>query len=154
MADLKVIITDERGLKTETSVSSGAPIIESKSSTSVVKSTAIPSSDTSSGLKTAGAIAAGVMLANTAKNMTVNHIQYQTSGRSSNKRAFETVSEIANVGMIAYSNPYMAAAVVGIKIANEAIDHNRTMRIDKREQRQSLAKAGYSSQNEMLGRRR
>ena len=154
MADLKVIITDERGLTTETSVSSGAPIIESKSSTSVVKSTAIPSSDTSSGLKTAGAIAAAAFTANQAKNMAINQIKYHTSGKSSNKRAFETVGTIATVGAMAYSNPYMAIAYAGVSITTEILDHNRTMRVDKRNERQALAKAGYSSQNEMLGRRR
>lgn len=144
MAELKVIITDETSTE---QVQINKPNSNSSNSNSVKTPETAANKAASKGLVVASMIgqrAFGYITSNVGK----------WTGDSRNQTTVNNIMQVGSLAALAYVNPYIAVATAAINVATTAIDTSVEQKWDKRQTQQNLARAGYNSKNELVGRRR
>ena len=75
------------------------------------------------------------------------------TGNSARQRQVDNVMQAASLGVLAYINPYIAVASIALNVATTAIDEAYDRKWSQKVAAQAQARAGYSSTNEVVGRR-
>lgn len=99
------------------------------------------------------AIAAAVMVGQQAIRYTTSNIGKWT-GNSRSQKSFNNMQEVIGLGVMAYTNPYLAIATVGVKMATTMVDSIFDAKWDNIRTNANAKRAGYSSYNELVGRKR
>jgi phage gp29-like protein len=143
MAELKVIITDE---------TSKEQVNLNKPNSSNTQSTTIKTPETNQNKSSSKGLAVAAMVGQSALNYTTSNIGKWT-GNSRHQTTVNNVKQVAGIAAMAYINPYLAIASCAIQAGTTAIDTYQEQKWDKRQSSQSLARAGYNSKGELVGRR-
>ena len=75
------------------------------------------------------------------------------TGNSQNQQKVNNVMQVASLGMLAIINPYVAITSVALSLATTAIDEAYDRKWNIKAVTQAQARAGYSSTDEVVGRR-
>lgn len=75
------------------------------------------------------------------------------TGSQRTQQSVNNTMELAQIGAMAFVSPAMAIATVGMNLATTAFDTAWEQKWDKLKSEQMLARAGYSSSGEIVGRR-
>ena len=143
MAELKVIITDETS-KEQVSIN--------KPGTSNSTATTIKTPETLRNKAASKGLAVAAMIGSQTFNYTTSNIGKWT-GNSRHQTTVNNIKAGVSIGAMMYVSPLMAAAYVGVNMATTAIDTYQEQKWEKRQTSQSLARAGYNSKGELVGRR-
>lgn len=150
MAELQVVIKDESGNQTTTTAS---PQVENPTPTQNINTVASAKTKEAKETKaSSNGMAIASMIGSQAFNYTTSNIGKWT-GSSKTQNGINTIKQIGGIAAMAYMNPYMALANVAIQMGTTAIDSAFELRVDKLSSNQRLARAGYSSTGEVVGRR-
>lgn len=134
MAQIKVVITDNRGENDQVSVSqTGSTNVNSLGS---VKDKKVEESKSASKM-----LAVATMVGSQALNYTTSNIGKWT-GDSRVQKNINNAGQIVALGMMAYANPYVAIAVAGINIGKTALDESYERKWDTRKSNLAKARAG------------
>lgn len=148
MSSIKVVIEDSTISGTNYQAQSSEPLTSLEAS-----SKAMPVNNTSvnNTAKMKGIAIAAMVGQRSLSYLTSNVGKY--TGDSRKQTMVNNITEGVSLAALAYVNPYIAVASVGIKIATTIADENYKRTWNEREVNNARAKAGYSSANEITGRR-
>ena len=124
MSQIKVLITDETGGSTSVSSSSTKPVSSTVNANGKVKSKEVKQSDDNS----KGLAIASMVAQQTFNYMTSNVGKWTGSTRL--QTGVNNAMQLVSIGAMAYINPWLAVANVGINIATTAIDTTYEQRWD------------------------
>lgn len=112
-----------------------------------------PSGETANNMAKVKAIGVAAMMGGkTLLSYTASNIGKWT-GNSRNQTRVDNIQQIVGIGAMAVVSWPVALASVGIKMATTAIDTGFEQKWDKRQSQANLARAGYNSKGELVGRR-
>ena len=141
MAEIKVKITDESG-QTQT--------IGTISPTSGAKLIATP--EVKQNKNSAVLVAAGTMAIQQTMQYTTSNIGKWT-GSSYRQNQVNNLIQGAGLAVLFKTNPVLAVTTTALQIGMTAIDYSIEQKWDKKRSKQDLARLGYSSSGELLGRK-
>lgn len=75
------------------------------------------------------------------------------TGNVHNQTTVDNIMQMASIGAMAYISPGLAMATIGVNIASAAISNLEDQKWDKKQSEISMARAGYNSVGEIIGRR-
>lgn len=116
MSQIKVLITDETGGSSSVSSSSAKPVSSTINSNGKVKSKEVKQSDDDS-----KGLAVATMIAQQTFNYMTSNIGKWT-GSTRLQTGINNAMQVASIGAMAYINPWLAVANVGVNIATTAMD--------------------------------
>lgn len=151
MAELKVLITDERGATTEavsTATTSGT-----STATKALKQASVPTPEAQENRSNSAAILIAASLGQQAFQYVTSNVGKWT-GDTKQQTRVNNVQQAIGMGAMFVANWQLALVSTAASIATTAIDYNYERKWDARRSNQALARAGYSSTGDMLGRRR
>lgn len=102
--------------------------------------------------KKSRSLAIASMVASRAFSYATSNVGKWTGSQRTQQRVNNTM-ELAQISAMAYVSPAMAIATVGMNLATTAFDTAWEQKWDKLKSEQMLARAGYSSSGEIVGRR-
>lgn len=112
-----------------------------------------PSKETAINIKQTKAIAIASMVATRSLGYISSNVGKWT-GNSRNQTRVNNVQQIIGMGAMYVASWPIALASTAITIGTTAIDTYQEQKWDNKKSKQNLARAGYSSAGELLGRRR
>ena len=116
MSQIKVLITDETGGSSSVSSSSAKPVSSTINSNGKVKSKEVKQSDDDS-----KGLAVATMIAQQTFNYMTSNIGKWT-GSTRLQTGINNAMQVVSIGAMAYINPWLAVANVGVNIATTAMD--------------------------------
>ena len=134
MAQIKVVITDNRGENEQVSVSQTSN--KNSNSLGSVKDQKVEESKSASKM-----LAVATMVGSQALNYTTSNMGKWT-GDSRVQKNINSVGQVVALGMMAYANPYVAVAVAAINAGKTALDEAYDRKWDARKSNLAKAKAG------------
>lgn len=137
MSQIKVTITDNTG-NAENVTSSG---IEGTQNTAVSNKGKIKSSDVGKADKSSKSLAIASMVASQTFNYATSNIGKWT-GSTQKQTAVNNVTQLANIGSMAFISPMMAVANVGMNLATTAMDTAYEQKWDRISKENARARAG------------
>lgn len=143
MAELKVIITDE---------TSNEQVKLNKPNTNSTASTTIKTPETVQNKAASKALAIAAMVSQSALNYTTSNIGKWT-GNSRHQTTVNNVKQVGGIAAMAYVSPFLAIASCAVQASTTAIDTYVEQKWDKKQSSQNLARAGYNSKGDLVGRR-
>ena len=147
MADIKVIVKDETGQQS-TKVSN-APTTSQEASAKLD-----PKNESSKQAKKDNkSLAVASMIGHRALSYATSNVGKWT-GNHNNQAYVNAAQDAIGIGIAAYVNPYLAIAVVALKLGTTAID---TAYVNEQEQLKSknrLLRGGYTDSGQVLGGRK
>lgn len=143
MAELKVIITDE---------TSKEQVTINKPNTSSTSNTTVKTPETVQNKAASKGLAIASMIGQAALNYTTSNVGKWT-GNSKHQVTVNNIKQVAGIAAMAYINPFLAIATCAIQAGTTALDTSFEQKWDKKQSQQSLARAGYNSKGELVGRR-
>ena len=146
MSRIEVLITDEKGTQSVSGGGGSSPI-GGNSQTNINSQEAITNK------RSATAIAVGTMAAQRVINYTTSNVA-KWSGSVYKQTQLNNAIELGGLGLLGLHNPALAAGTLAISVGLTAADYAYEQKWDKKRSKQDLARLGYSSQGEMLGRKR
>ena len=135
MAQIKVVIKDERGSNSEISVASGNAVNTNQTAGSVKDAKVKENKNASK------ALAGASMIGSQALNYTTSNVGKWT-GDSRKQKQINNMNQMVALGMMAYANPYVAIAVTAINIGTTAMDEAYERKWDARKSNLAKSRAG------------
>lgn len=147
MADIKVIVKDETGQQTTT--------LGNTPTTSQEASAKLDPKNASSKQtkKTNKTLAVASMIGHRALSYTTSNVGKWT-GNHNNQAYVNAAQEAVGIGIAAYVNPYLAIAVVAMKLGTTAIDSAYVNEQERLKSNNRLLRGGYTNSGEVLGGRK
>ncbi|MCM1130087.1 MAG: hypothetical protein NC310_00290 [Roseburia sp.] len=75
------------------------------------------------------------------------------TGSNQNQQKVNNVRQLASLGILTYINPYVGIASIALSMATTSLDEAYDRRWSQKTAANAQARAGYSSTNEVVGRR-
>ena len=125
---------------------------ESLTSQTQMRKQSPPSSETANNIRKTKAIGVAAMVGSRSLSYVSSNVGKWT-GNSKNQTTANNIQQIVGIGAMAVVSWPVALATVGINMATTAIDTGIEQKWDKRQSQQNLARAGYNSKGELVGRR-
>ncbi len=125
---------------------------ESLTSQAQMRKQSPPSSEAANNIRKTKAIGVAAMIGSRSLSYVSSNVGKWT-GNSRHQTTVNNIQQIVGIGAMAVVSWPVALATVGINMATTAIDTGVEQKWDKRQSQQSLARAGYNSKGEMVGRR-
>ena len=137
MSQIKVLITDDTG---------GSETVESPSSTPVSttinkKNGSVNTKESKNNQALSKGIAIATMIGTQAFSYMTSNVGKWT-GSTRTQTAVNNALELVSIGAMAYANPLVAVAYVGINIAKTAIDNNYEQKWDSASKEYAKKRAG------------
>lgn len=149
MAEVKVRITDELGgNETITKNVSSSPVASVKETQVAQDSTQVAQSQ-----KASKSLAIASMLGKQAFNYAVSNVG-KWLGDKHVQATINNATEMVGYGILAYINPALAVAAVGVRVATAAADQAWENKQNEIASQRKLARAGFNSVGEAIGFRR
>ena len=111
-----------------------------------------PSSETANNIRKTKAIAVAAMIGSRSLSYISSNIGKWT-GNSRKQTSVNNIQQIVGLGAMAVVSWPVALATTGINLATTAIDTSHEQKWDKKQSQQNMARAGYNSKGELVGRR-
>lgn len=141
MPDNKILI------EVKSNLGSSAPTVQD-----AAKKANPPSSQTITNISKVKAIGAVTMAGKQAFGYSTSNVGKWT-GNSHSQQMVNNAMQTVQLGMLAYLNPYVAVVSVGMNVVTTMLNDSFDKKWSNARQSNSRAKAGYNSQNEVVGRR-
>lgn len=145
MAKLEVIVKDERGGKTQTSIHTMDG--DAKSPSQALQTSIPKTNEAVDNSERQKALAVATMLGSRAFSYVQSNVGRYT-GNSRNQQIVNNAMQIGSFTAMAYASPVMAVAVTGVTLTTTAIDTAYELKWDRASARRRQLQAG-----ELIGRR-
>lgn len=128
-------------------------VSESLTSQALMRKQNPPSNEAAVSIKQTKAIAIASMVGSRSLSYISSNVGKWTGNRR-NQTAVNNIQQVIGIGAMAVASWQMALASVALNIATTAMDTYHDQKWDGIRSKQDLAKAGYNSEGELIGRRR
>lgn len=106
-------------------------------------------SNTNTRMSTTSILVAKMVASQMTNYMTSNVGKW--TGNSHNQVMINNAQELVGLGIMAYANPMLAIASVGVKITTTVLNNRYEQKLERKESQQRLARLGYNNSREMVG---